>query len=228
MRRTSLLLAVLLLLPTLAQAAPKFHSDESRKIATTSINFGGAFFDDPNIQDIYGGAGMFFPNLTFGLLPWTKFVHVEIDVGLSFIQFQGAQVFVSGGGSSADKVQMTVLPITVDLLVGIDIVDEQPVVPYGGFGLNYTLFREESLISSAEWSGDKLGFSAFFGGAFLLDVIEVTRSRTLDATTGINDVYLTVEGRYRDVKTQIRDGTVYTDGLSFSGWSIMAGIKFVY
>lgn len=228
MRRTSLLLAVLLLLPALAQAAPKLESDESRKLFTTSINFGGAFFDDSNIQDIYGSGGMFFPNLTLGLVPWSKFVHVEIDVGLSFVQFQGAQRFVTGGGGSADKVQMTVLPIMVDLLVGVDIVDEQPVVPYGGIGLNYTLFKEESLSSSAEWSGDKIGYSVFFGGAFLLDVLEVTRSRTLDATTGINDVFLTVEGRYRDVKTQIRDGVAYTDGLTFGGWSIRAGIKLVY
>jgi hypothetical protein len=228
MRRILPLLAALLLLPSLVQAAPSLTSDESKKMFTTSINFGGMFFDDPNIQGVYGSQGQFFPNVTFGLVPWSRFVHVEIDVGIAFAQFSGDQQFLSGGGGSADKVMLTVFPITVDLLLGIDIVDEQPVVPYGGVGLNYTLFRENEHGGGDEWAGDKLGYSAFFGAAFLLDVLERSRSRTLDATTGINDCFLTVEGRYRDVKTQFRDGAVFTDGLGFGGWSVMAGIKLVY
>ncbi len=231
MRRTLPLLLTLLLLPSLAGAAPagpKLESDESRKLFTTSINFGGMFFDDTNIQSIYGSQGQFFPNLTMGIVPWSKYVHVEVDVGIAFVQFSGEQQFVDGGGSSADKVMMTVFPIAVDLLVGVDIFDEQPVVPYGGFGFNYTLFREHEHGGGSEWSGDKMGYSAFFGGAFLLDVLEVERARTLDATTGINDAYLTVEGRYRNVQTQIRSGQATTDGLGFGGWSIMAGIKLVY
>ncbi len=227
-RTLPLLLA--LLLPSLATAAPKLvtEAQESSKTFTTSVNFGGMFFDDTNIQGIYGSSGQFFPNVTFGLVPWNKFVLVEIDVGIAFAQFSGEQQFVDGGGGSADKVMMTVFPITVDLLVGIDIFDEQPVVPYGGIGMNYTLFREHEHGGGDEWSGDKIGYSVFFGGAFLLDVLEVSRSRTLDATTGINDVFLTVEGRYRDVKTQFRSDGVSTDGLSFGGWSIMAGIKLAY
>ena len=101
-------------------------------------------------------------------------------------------------------------------------------MPYGGVGLNYTLWRENEHGGGDEWAGDKLGFSAFFGGAFLLDVLERARSRRLDATTGINDCYITVEGRYRDVKSQIRSGGLTTEGLSFSGWSVMAGVKLVY
>ncbi len=227
MRRVLPLLAALFLLPSLAQAAPELEGPQSPKRFTTSVNFGGIFFDDANIQTTYGSQGQFFPNVTFGLVPWSKFVHIEVDVGIAFSQFSGDQQFLTGGASSG-KVMMTVFPITVDLLVGIDIADEQPVVPYGGFGLNYTLFREHEHGGGDEWSGDKIGYSAFFGAGFLLDVLERSRSRRLDASTGINDVYLTVEGRYRDVKTQIRGGVPVVSGLSFSGWSIMAGIKLVY
>lgn len=228
MKRFLPLFAALFLLPALAQAQPTLEGDESRKMFTTSINFGGLFLDDTNIQSIYGASGQFFPNLTFGVVPWSKFVHVEIDVGIGFVQFSGEQQFVDGGGDSADKVMMTLFPITVDLLVGVDIFYEQPVVPYGGIGLNYTLWRENEHGGGTEWSGDKLGYSAFFGGAFLLDVLEVSRSRALDATTGINDVYITIEGRYRDVKTQFRNGSPVTTGLSFGGWSVMGGIKLAY
>jgi hypothetical protein len=230
MIRTLSLLLALTLLPSLAQAAPKLNIDvdESRKTFTTSINFGGMFYDDTNIQSIYGAKGQFFPNITFGIVPWHQIILVEIDIGIAFSQFSGEQQFVSGAGASVDKVMMTVFPITVDLLIGVDIIDEQPVVPFGGFGMNYTLFRENEHGGGSEWSGDKIGYSAFFGGAFLLDIFEVSRSRTLDATTGINDAYLTVEGRYRDVKTQFRSTGMTTEGLSFGGWSVMAGLKLVY
>ena len=110
MRRALPLLAALLLLPALAHAAPpSIESDESPKRFTTSLNFGGVFFEDTNIQAAYGSAGQFFPNLTFGLVPWSKIIHIEVDVGIAFAQFSGEQQFLSGGASSG-KVMMTVFP----------------------------------------------------------------------------------------------------------------------
>lgn len=223
-----LLLALLLPASALAEGGKDEAAPESRKLFTTSLNFGGLFLEDTNIQSIYGSQGRFFTQLTFGIVPLSKYIHLEIDVSIAFSQFSGQQVFVETGAGSADKVMLTLFPVTVDLLVGVDIADEQPVVPYGGVGFNYTLWRENEHGGGQEWSGDKLGISGFFGAAFLLDVIEKHRSRALDASTGINDAYLTLEGRYRKVDGQIRDGALVTDGLNFGGWSVMGGVKLAY
>lgn len=230
MKRFLPILLLALLLPATASAAEDMEQPppESKKMFTTSLNFGGTWLEDTNIQAIYGSTGRFFTKLTFGFVPLSKYVHLEIDVSLAFSQFSGEQVFVDTGAGSADKVMMTLFPLTVDLLVGIDIADEQPVVPYGGIGFNYTLWRENEHGGGQEWSGDKLGLSGFFGAAFLLDIIEKSRSRALDAATGINDAYITLEGRYRKVDGQIVDGALSTDGLSFSGWSFTGGVKLVY
>ena len=232
MKRLLPILALALLLPASAPAQEPMGKDdaspESKKMFTTSLNFGGLFLDDTNIQAIYGSQGRFYTQLTFGIVPLSKYVHIEVDVSLAFSQFSGQQVFVETGAGSADKVMLTLFPITVDLLVGVDIAEEQPVVPYGGIGFNYTLWRENEHGGGQEWAGDKLGWSGFFGAAFLLDVIEKHRSRALDASTGINDAYLTFEGRYRQVDGQIVDGVLNTDGLGFGGWSVQGGVKLVY
>lgn len=201
---------------------------ESPKWATGSFNLGGLFLADPNIQAAYGSKGRFVTQLQFGLVPWSKYVHIEVDFGFGFSQFKGSQSFVDGSGSSADDIMMTLFPLTADLLVGLDLVHEQPVMPYGGVGFNVTPWREIELEGSSEWNGARFGGSVFFGGAFLLDILERKRAARLDATTGINDAYITVEGRYRRVDAAVVNGALDTSGLNFGGWSITGGLKLVF
>ena len=232
-RRATLILVSVVLLgrgasPAFAAPAGAETIQESPKHFQTGLSFGAYWLGDETIQSVYGSQGRFFPKLSFGFVPVSKIFHIETNFTLGFIQFQGSELFVSTGDASADKIWMTIFPIGVDLLVGVDIADEQPVVPYGGIGFAVTLWREHETGDGQEWTGDRFGYSGFFGVAVLLDWIERTRSRKLDASTGINDAFLTLEGRYSDVKRQIRDGVVTTEGLDFSGWSFTAGIKLVY
>ena len=202
--------------------------EESPKRFQSSLSFGAYWLEDSNISSVYGSQGRFMPKLSFGFVPLSKYVHIETNFTLGFLQFQGSEVFVSSGDASADSVWMTIFPLGIDLLVGIDIANEQPVVPFGGIGFSLTLWREHESADGESWTGDRFGYSAFFGLAVLLDTFEKARSRRLDASTGINDGYLTLEGRYSDVKSQIRDGAITDEGLHFGGWSFTAGLKIVY
>lgn len=212
------------------EAAPKSDRamEESPQHFQTELSFGAFWLQDEDIQSVYGDQGRFMPRLSIGFVPWSKVFHIETNFSIGFLQFQGSELFVSTGTASADKIWMTIFPIAVDLLIGIDIAYEQPVVPYGGIGFALTLWREHETGDGESWSGDRFGYSGFFGLAVLLDMFERHRARRLDAATGINDAFLTFEGRYSDVKTQVRDGTPSTEGLHFGGWSFSAGIKLVY
>jgi len=216
-------------LPAAAHArAAKEPSVESAKWFTTSLSFGSFWLADENIQASYTDSGKFITKLNVGFVPWSRYVHTEISLGVGFLQFPGKAQFISTGGSSADSVMLTMFPLSVDLLVGIDIVEEQPVVPYGGVGLAWTLWRENETGGGAEWVGDRMGGSAFFGVGLLLDRLEPARAARVDAKTGINDSYVTIEGRYSKIESQLRDGEWQTDGLKFSGWSLHVGLKLAY
>lgn len=224
------LLVAALAVPSLASAQIGQEGyEESPKWFSTGLNFGAVWFSDSQLEPTYGTKGRFLSKLQFGFIPWSKYVHVELDLGVGFQQFKGTQVFVDDGGdSTGSTMMMTVFPVNVDLLVGIDVVHEQPVVPYGGIGLAMAFWRENETGGGDAYTGDRFGFNAFFGAQFLLDALERTRAQHLDVTTGINDAYVTVEGRWSDVNTQLRDGTATTDGLHFGGWSVLGGLKLVY
>jgi len=227
MNRFAALLALALLLPAGAFAAESEVPIESPKRFNGELRFGGVFLQDDNVKAGYGSGGRFMTMVEFGVVPWSKYVHLELDFGFGFSQFKGSQAFVDGG-SSADQTMMTFFPLTFDLTVGLDLVHEQPVMPYGGVGFNMTPWRENNLEGSGEWSGVKFGPSVFFGGAILLDVIEPARSRALDASSGINDVYLTFEGRHRQLKAAVKSGQFSTDGIDLGGWSVSGGLKLVF
>jgi hypothetical protein len=224
----SLLLGLALAVPAQAAGAADPLLQESSKRFQTGLSFGAAWLGDSDIQSVYGSQGRFMPKLSIGFIPWSKYVHIETNFTLGFLQFQGSEIFVSSGDASADNIWMTIFPLGVDLLIGIDIAEEQPVVPYGGIGFALALWREHETGDGDSWSGDRFGYSGFFGLAVLLDSFEPARSRRLDASTGINDSYFCFEGRYSDVKSQVRDGKISTEGLGFGGWSFTAGIKLIH
>lgn len=233
LRRTVPLLAVLFLvgLSSGAQAASAASGEASResvKRFQTSLGFGAMWLGDETIESVYGSQARFMPKLSAGFVPLSKYVHLELNFSLSFLQFSGSETFVSTGGASADEVWMTIFPMGVDLLVGIDIADEQPVVPFGGVGFAAALWREHQSGGGDSWTGDRFGWSGFFGLAILMDRFEPARSRKLDVASGINDVFFALEGRYSDVSNQIRDGELTQEGLHFGGWAFTGSLKFVH
>lgn len=223
----ALVCALLVTVPSSAQAAD-LDREESPKTFVTSLSFGGFWFQDDYIQASYNSKGKFVPKVTFGVVPLSRYVHIEVNLSFAFLQFPGKATFVDTGESSADSVMLTLFPLNLDLSVGIDIVDEQPVVPYGGVGVAWTLWREHVTGGGEEWSGYRLGYNAFFGAALLLDRIEQRRAREVDAAVGVNDAFLTLEGRFAKVDSELEDGDLVKGTLDFSGWSFLAGLKLVY
>jgi hypothetical protein len=192
---------------------------------------------DSNIVAGYGEIPAFMPRLSFGFIPWSKFVHFEIRATMAFAILEGSQRVVSTGAESADAVGLSYFPLTLDLLFGVDIIDEQPVVPFGGVGIAWTPWRETErdadgfgvgALGDLIHRGDRFGWDLFFGGAFLMDVLEPARAGRLDAKAGVNDSYFVVEARRSKVKLQLQDGAWNEDGLDFSGWSFHLGVKLVY
>jgi hypothetical protein len=214
--------------PAAAAGLGKRPDGESRETFVSGLAFGATWLNDPEIQDVYGEKGRFLSRLTFGVVPWSRYVHVELTYGFGFQQFKESGRFVAGAGESADEVELTLFPMTLDLIVGLDLAEEQPVVPFGGVGGAMTFWRERDVQSDTRWVGYRFGGSAIFGGAIRLDLIERARSRELDAKTGINDCFLTVEGRYSRIQTESRDGAWRKGVLGFGGWSFLAGVKLVY
>ena len=223
--RVLLLALALLLLPGAALAAKGEPARESKKFMSGGLNVGWLWLQDSNVQAVYSDKARFVTQLKFGVVPWSKYIHVEIDGSFGFSQFTGTQRFVTGGGASADSVMLTLFPFGVDLLVGIDIAFEQPVVPYGGVGLNWTVFREHD--SGSKWNGYRLGPSAFFGAAILLDSFEHSRAAALDSKTGINDAFLTIEGRYNGARSIVDAGALRLGAFGLQGWQLSVGIKLV-
>ena len=230
MNRFALLITLLLSAPAWGQE-PREKEEESTKGMTAGFSIGLITLNNENIQGVYGKAVRGFPRLSIGLVPWSRYVHIEVNSGIGFAQFKGTEQFLSGGGS-ADEVWLTVLPVNVDLLLGIDIAREQPVVPYGGFGFAMALWREvaggsEFCGTSGTYCGNHYGWNAFFGAGLLLDRVEPDRAAKVDAMTGINDAYFTVEARYADVAFRAENGKLARGGLSFGDWSAILGLKLV-
>jgi hypothetical protein len=235
MMRSRLLPSLLL---TAAMAAPAVASaqvgdqvyEESPKWFSTGMSFGMVWLNDDQLVPTYGTKARFVPKLSFGFVPWSRYVHVEISSTVGFQQFFGTQVFVDDQDEEAtgSSMMMTIVPVTVDLTVGLDLLHEQPIVPYGGIGLAMAFWRENETGGGPANVGDRYGFNVIFGLELLMDAVDKSRAQALDVSIGINDSYFTIEGRWADVKTQIRNGTPTTDGLHFGGWSVVGGLKVVY
>ena len=156
--------------PSSAHAAESTDQEkEGRAPVWLSLtpSFGAIWLDDPLIRDFYGTRGRFSSRLQLGFVPWSRFVHVETRISASFVQFTG-EARTESGAPSDDRLMMTIHRFGADLLLGVDVIDEQPVVPYGGVGLVVLLWNER-VTGGRVWAGDRVGGSAFFGLDVLLD-----------------------------------------------------------
>jgi hypothetical protein len=77
------------------------------------------------------------------------------------------------------------------------------------------------------WNGYRFGPSVFFGGAFLLDWIERGRAAEVDSKSGINDAFLTIEGRYNGLQSKFDSGALTPQAFGLQSWQIVVGVKLV-
>jgi hypothetical protein len=127
---------------------------------------------------------------------------------------------------------MTWWPLMADASLRGHIFDEQPVVPFFRYGWDYVPWSEKDDNGAGGKNvirGAKLGHHWAVGGAILLDLIGPQRASLLEAQSGINDSWITVE--YRDQVVDDRNAPWAKpegEGLVFSGASLTVGIKIDY
>lgn len=109
---------------------------------------------------------------------------------------------------SNDTTQLNIMPFTLELVYRFDVLAKRwrvPLVPYLKGGLGYYFWFIQRGSGSLAYAKDNpkdkaiggtFGLVAHPGLAFLLDVLEPSAARTMDAETGINHIYAFAELNY--------------------------------
>jgi uncharacterized protein (TIGR03382 family) len=179
---------------------------------TFEARYGDMSLEDPSIQQIFGesGHGVFW--LKYGI---TLFDLAELTGSMGYYKDSGKRVDIDGN-QSAEKDTLKVVPFAIDATFRLDVLPEQPIVPFAGIGYDYWLWSEE-WTGGGSMDGGKSGTHTTVGAHILLDVFQPSRASRLKAATGITDSYITVEWR----KQVVGDDS----GLSFSGDVLTLGLK---
>ena len=226
LRRTlaALVLAVLfapLTAPQTASAAFVNEPEESPKWFTTGLTatfwFPGG--GNTNFTSVYDGGAKTIWKLHFGIVPIARYVQFEFDVNIGFAQNAGHQVGVNSSESSGENVMITLTPLQWGFRLGIDPMEEFPVVPYGLLGWDYILWKEHS--STDELSGGKGAWHYGFGLAFLLDRFEPLRAGRNDAGSGLNDAFFVADLTKIDYLPQWQSD----NAIDLTGWQLTLGLK---
>lgn len=214
-RQWGLLMVLMALLPTVAQAREK----ESPKVSTISLRYGPVTLDDPHMEEVYGTSDQELVRLEYGVT--SDFL--EGTLGLGFFQELGSQV-TADGTSSDEHVMMTIWPLNVDVVGKLDLLREQPLVPFARVGLDAWMWDENwgsrlpgAVVPYDHLGGGKFGWHYGFGGMILLDSLDRTTADRVEANTGINDTYIVGE---------FRNTTMFkSDGLKFDSTEISFGLR---
>ncbi len=210
------LLGVCALAPGVAHAEP---TDLTPAWGNFEVRYGSMTFDDANIQKVYGTSGRPMVLVEFGPQLWRFF---ELDFGVGFSQTVGNTVD-DAGLSSAEISNFTVLPLSGSLTGRLHVLDEQILVPYISYGLDYVVWRESwdaGYQVKDQVSGAKRGTHRSLGIDLMLDVFAPGRASLLEAQTGINDSYIVFEWRKSEIDPE--------GGLSLSSDAFMVGLKLDY
>jgi hypothetical protein len=217
----ALVIAGALLAPFTASAAIVNEPDESPKWLTTGLTatfwFPGS--DNDNFTRVYDGGAKTIWKLHFGIVPIARYVQLEFGFNIGFAQNAGHQVGVSSDESSGENVMMTLTPLQWGFRLGIDPMEEWPVVPFGLIGWDYILWKEHT--STEELSGGKGAWHYGFGLAFLLDRLEPLRAGRNDASGGLNDAFFVVEMTKIDYLPDWQSDSA----LDLTGWQLSVGLK---
>lgn len=179
--------------------------------------FQGGFFLPTNdvLKQLLGTCCNPMFNFSFGRLWDSKY---EAQLGVAFMIRNAQAVGINTEAISGDTFNFFVLPVSTSFLYHADFVENQVIVPYVNVGLDYMYFREN--LEGDVTKGFKVGYHAGGGIQILLEWFDTVADAMEDY--GINDVYLTLEGRW----TQIDN--FGADGLSFTGIQAYAGILFEF
>jgi len=179
---------------------------------TFEVRYGGMTLSDPNINQVFGDTGHDIVWLKYGV---TAFDLIGLTGSAGYYKNTGKRVDIDGN-KSAEEDTLKAYPLAVDATFRLDVLPEQFVVPFVGFGYDYWFWSEE-WTGGGSLSGSKSGTHTTVGAHILLDVFQPERASRLQVGSGITDTYITVQWR----KQLIGDDA----GLSFSGDALTIGLK---
>lgn len=177
------------------------------------------FAEDNAIVDVFGETGNQVLMLEGG--PTWRGI-VGMDLGIGFFNEVGTKVGEDGSASDESD-RLTIIPLTAGATVRLDILREQPLVPYASAGVDYWMWRDKWEDSTGDdtLTGGKYGWHYALGGQMLLDLFEPDRASAVQARAGIDDAYITVEWRNQVIGA-------YEDGLDFTASAISGGLRLHY
>ena len=177
---------------------------------TFEVRYGDQTFDDPVMDQVFGDSHRIFW-LEYGM---TLFELTEFTIASGLYKDPGHRIDAAGN-ASADDDTMQAVPFSVNATFRLDVLPEQPIVPFAGVGYDYWLWEESW--TGGEKSGGKSGTHTSMGVNVLLDIFQPGRASRLEASSGITDSYISIEWRKQSIGTG--------SGLSFSGEAVMIGLK---
>ena len=200
------------------------------KLFTAGMNLDFWFPRDETVISNFGQQAQIGWGLTAGIVPWSKYVHTEVTLGIGHRVKNNPSLAVLGSSSTDDStgslntVALLSWPMQLDVMVGVDLADEQPIVPYGRIGLDMVPWTSRTTDENIK--GMRGGWHWAAGIAFLLDVIAPRRAASAQARTGIDDAYLTFE--YRQT-TLDNFGQLPEDGrIDFGGGFFRSAVQLVF
>ncbi len=141
-----------------------------------------------------------FPNYSYAPGMQTNRMGMGARLGLEYLPLEGkygkggigagvgftrtSKVSVNGNGSWLETI-----PVDVYATYRFDYLDDQWFVPFVKAGFERHFARQLAAPEMTRYNGRNLGF----GVAFLLDRLDSSSATQLDASTGINNTYLTFE-----------------------------------
>lgn len=240
-RRSSMLglclaLGVSVLLVSDAEAGSKRskidRGDLTPQWGQLEVRYGPVWLEDERITQIYSGSyddanghNHFGQALQIEVGP-QLFRFFEMDLGVGWLKKSGFSQD-DEGTESAQATVFSWVPLSISFTGRVHIWDEQLIVPYISYGRDWVIWNEKVDEGDGNFEGVggvKFGWHWAAGISVLLDVFDFRRASLLEATTGINDTYLTFE--YRE--QVIEKGSAVTEGedqLSFSGRLFTVGLK---
>ncbi|MCO4744617.1 MAG: hypothetical protein KC912_07510 [Proteobacteria bacterium] len=193
--------------------------DMTPTCADFELRYGSRTVEDESVQAVYG-------NKAHGILMLEAgpqfFRVVELDLGFGLYRKFDRATSASGGESEVTTM-FTLWPVSLGGTLRLQVFDEQLVVPFVRGGFDYIMFGErwdDGAGGKNAVKGAKFGNHYGFGANILLDPFAPGRASLLEAQTGINDTFLTIEYR----KTNVKPG----EGFDLSGSNVSVGIKLDY
>lgn len=141
-----------------------------------------------------------------------------VELGIGFMYITGDARGQLSGEQAQDTFTLILMPMETNFVFRADFKENQLLVPFVRAGVDYVFFHESTAGNTVK--GIKYGLHGGGGLQILLDGLD--SGDNLERDFGINDVYLTLEGRYNWINS------FGSGGLDLSGPMFSVGFLFEY